>query len=262
MSLWSLRYLWALDATMMGERRGTRDGASRDAGPQHLIFNQPTWEKIRGREGSAEFARVEQLCYLAGVEPDPLTLISSRYSRFKTAGGFEGAYGPRLRETLRHVCAELSLRPDSRRAVIPVFLRTDLTRAVNDEPQKADIPCTTTLVFWRSPAEALHVHATMRSTDIWFGLYYDVPAYHMLQRAVAWALGLEVGLTFFTTTSLHLYERHFVKATGVVDQVSERMQIEFPTLDVDGSIFGNTAVRRMQALQEWALSQLTFPQLA
>lgn len=251
MGKWGGRYVGLLrSAVRSGQSRGSRDGETLDLGPYHAAFEWPEFELLRGRGGSSAFARAEQLCYLAGEPPDVLTAISPRYARYRVRGEFRGAYGPRLLAQLPAVVDELERRPDSRRAVAQVYERADLVRALDDEAQTEDIPCTTGLHFWRNPPESLNVHAVMRSTDLWFGLYYDVPAFHAIQRAVAYALRCSTGPTFFTTTSLHLYKRHLPKAVGVYADTIETMSIAFYPVS------GDSAVDRMLQLQAWCMQEL------
>ena len=248
---WPEVYVDLIDrAKEHGQARASRNGATLDLGPTTFHVHFPAFVKLDGRGGKVEFALIEQLCYLAGRDPEPLLLVAPRYERYREPDGtWWGAYGPRLFTQLPHVVRELSRHPDSRRAVALLYDRHDLLGSTRLDPPR-DIPCTLSLGFWREDDELL-CHAMMRSTDLWFGLYYDVPAFHMLQRAVAFALGLEAGELWFTTTSLHLYEEHWdrkvhatVLASGQLNWSSSECLYE------DG-------FRRFLWLQRWASQELT-----
>ena len=96
------------------------------------------------------------------------------------------AYGARIfkknkiiaNETLNqweYVKNELMNDPDSRRAVVHIRVPQDSATA------KLDVPCTLTLQFFIRDKK-LHMIVNMRSSDIIFGLTYDVPAFTLFQE--------------------------------------------------------------------------------
>lgn len=214
-SSWPDLYLGALNLIRdEGVRRESRGGATLDVGPTTFTCHDALWVPFPGREGSAGFARAEQLCYLGGEDSELLLRHASTYGRFRDPEGvWWGAYGPRWARPLENAVRTLAHDRYSRRAVASLWSSADGFRCAYD-PDIPDVPCTLGVTFWVSSG-ALHGHFVMRSCDAWFGLYYDLPAFTCVQRAVAWALSLELGDTVLTCTSLHLYMNHVARATSV-----------------------------------------------
>lgn len=115
-----------------------------------------------------------------------------------------------------YVKEELKKDPDSRRAVIHIRLPQDSQRAV------LDVPCTLSLQFFLRD-DKVHMVTSMRSSDLIFGLTYDVPAFTIFQELLALQLTKEldrpVGLGSYThlSASLHVYERHFDMLQKIAD---------------------------------------------
>lgn len=134
---------------------------------------------------------------------------------------WRAGYGPRLRDwngvdQLAEVLRLLSEEATSRRAVATLF---DPQR---DFVDSKDIPCNNWLHFVvRDNVVDLHVAA--RSTDIWWG-FSGINAFEwtLLLEMVAFWLGLAPGRLVFFTSSLHLYERHFAKASRVLADAVQR----------------------------------------
>lgn len=192
----------------------SREGPAKELGPSTQAFYLLGWHQIEGRGGATRFARLEQLCYLAGVPPG---ILGEHYPHYRELagyrGGWPGAYGPRLTGQMGLVVEELAIRPTSRRAVAVIWEERDLANAVMD-PLRPE-PCTLSLQFYVREG-LIHGHAVMRSCDAWFGLYYDVPAFAFLTRCVGWCLGLHLGSVHLTVNSLHLYRQHWDRVGGVL----------------------------------------------
>ena len=153
----------------------------------------------------------ELLWYLAGS--DELKFI--RYyikeypTDYKGAKSVRAAYGPRLRDKhkdqLKWVIDLLKAKPDTRRAIIPIFQPKDA------ETDLAEVPCTCTLQFLlRNRRLELITH--MRSNDAYIGLPGDIFAFTMIQELVAAALNVQPGRYKHLVGSLHLYEAQRKKA--------------------------------------------------
>lgn len=113
-------------------------------------------------------------------------------------------YGERLLSfnginQLQNVINLLSARPSSRKAVIQLFDASDIASDYKS------VPCTNTLQFIGREGR-LHMLASMRSNDAFFGLPHDVFTFTMLQELVARSVGMEVGEYKHCVGSLHLYE--------------------------------------------------------
>ena len=164
----------------------------------------------------------ELIWYLAG---DNSTEWISKYSKFWRDISDDGttansAYGARLfrphskiaqgRYTqLDYVVEELRSDPDSRRAVMHLRVPDDSIDA------KLDVPCTLALQFFIRNGR-LHQVANMRSSDLIFGIAYDIPAFTMFQELLANELGVGMGTYTHTSNSLHIYQRHFEMAEKII----------------------------------------------
>lgn len=117
-----------------------------------------------------------------------------------------GAYGPRLLPQWEYVLTELRNK-DSRRAVATIWTPSPV-------PSK-DIPCTISLQ-WLLRGEKLNCIVTMRSSDVWLGLPYDMFVFSQLTSSLAGELSCETGWIQFNLGSSHLYEKHEAQAIEVL----------------------------------------------
>lgn len=202
---------------------------------------------VVGRKFSMSYMVAELIWYLAG---DNSTEWISKYSAFWKNISDDGvtansAYGARLFKPhgkiaqgrftqLDYVIEELKQDPDSRRAVMHLRVPDDSIDA------KLDVPCTLALQFFIRNG-ALHQVANMRSSDLIFGIAYDIPAFTVFQELIANELGVDVGTYTHTSNSLHIYERHFEMAEkitrmGFVDESLNLQQINGPMPPLVGDI--------------------------
>ena len=185
-------------------------------GVQFRIINpRDRLPRVAARNFSLAYFVAETLWYL---NADDSTEWISYYAPFwsnisdnnKTANS---AYGARIFKThprigngnivqWDYVKEELRKDPDSRRAVI--HIRTPSDSIIESK----DVPCTLSLQFFIRENK-LHLHVSMRSSDIILGLAYDVPAFTTIQEILANELGVELGEYVHTSNSLHCYERDF-----------------------------------------------------
>lgn len=109
-----------------------------------------------------------------------------------------GAYGPRAYSTLARAVRKLAEDPDTRQAVAVLWSgqEADTTK---------DLPCTLSWGF-RIRGGELHMTTSMRSSDIWRGITYDVTCMTRIGSLVAWSLGLELTDYYHLAYSLHAYE--------------------------------------------------------
>lgn len=143
-------------------------------------------------------------------------------ARFSDDGKtFWGAYGPRVRDQLVHVCRALTEDCDTRQAVITIWRP--------NPPATRDVPCTVSLQFVNRD-DRLHTFVNMRSSDVWLGLPYDVFSMTMLSATVALLTGIRrLGTLYQYAGSRHLYERNFERAETVV---RESRPCSSPSFDV------------------------------
>lgn len=185
-------------------------------GVQFRIYNpRDRLPRVAARNFSLAYFVAETLWYL---NADDSTEWISYYAPFwsnisdnnKTANS---AYGARIFKThprigngnivqWDYVKEELRKDPDSRRAVIHIRTPSDSIL------ESKDVPCTLSLQFFIRENK-LHLHVSMRSSDIILGLAYDVPAFTTIQEILANELGVELGEYVHTSNSLHCYERDF-----------------------------------------------------
>lgn len=172
---------------------------------------------------SVQYCIAEMLWYLLGNNQ---TEWISNYSSFWKNISDDGttansAYGARIFKKhplidfvqWEYVINELQKDSDSRRAVIHIRHPQDSVSA------KKDMPCTLTLQFFIRD-KALHLVASMRSSDLIFGISYDVPAFTLLQELMAQQLDVAVGSYMHVSNSLHIYERHFEMAEKICREYS------------------------------------------
>jgi thymidylate synthase len=137
-----------------------------------------------------------------------LTPYNSQMARFSDDGfTLAGAYGPRLASQWSYVIETLKRDPDSRQAVATIWTPVPLP--------SNDVPCTIALQFFIRFGR-LETIATMRSSDAWLGLPYDVFVFSQLANCVAGELGVDVGSLRMQLASSHLYQEHWEKAAAAL----------------------------------------------
>ena len=121
---------------------------------------------------------------------------------------FDGAYGPKVVAQLEYVVQTLVNDRDTRQAVMTIWRE-------NPGPSK-DIPCTVAVQFLIRDG-LLHCVDTMRSSDVWLGVPYDLFNFSMISMYVALRLRevgvhVELGTLTLQAGSQHLYERNLKDA--------------------------------------------------
>lgn len=159
------------------------------------------------RQLNYRFFAVEVLGYLAGLDAnwyaDLLIMSNKNIATFRNVetGRFDGAYGPKLKQSLVDVRRLLRDDPSSRQAVSAIW-------SPGIPKNSLDVPCTVALQFYndgRMDKPSLGCLATMRSNDINWGTPYDVAAFATIQCAIAGSLGWDVGRYCHSAGSLHVY---------------------------------------------------------
>lgn len=128
---------------------------------------------------------------------------------------WRAGYGLRLRswngvDQLAEIVKILRRDPLSRRAVASIY---DPDR---DFVESRDIPCNNWLHFLMRDGH-LDLHVAARSTDIWWG-FSGINAFEwtlLLEVMSRWLRCMPGRLVFFSS-SLHLYERHFDRASRLL----------------------------------------------
>ena len=174
------------------------------------------------RNLSYRFLVAEWLWIAAGRDDvASIAKYNKHIAQFSDTGvRFAGAYGPRIVPQIPWALEQLR-KPGSRQAVVQVWTPTPAA--------SKDIPCT---LSWQLLARdgALHAVITMRSSDVWLGLPYDVFNFSMLTMGVAGELELTPGTLMFNLGSSHLYDRDRVKAYDVITAPNALRCISSPQL--------------------------------
>lgn len=105
-----------------------------------------------------------------------------------------------------HVINELRSNPNSRRATM-IYNRPSMHTDFNIDG-KSDFICTYANTFYIRDGK-LYSHYLMRSNDAVFGYDNDFAWCRYVQECLASDLKLELGDIIWTTSNLHVYERHF-----------------------------------------------------
>lgn len=133
----------------------------------------------------------------------------SEIAKFSDDGeNFFGAYGPPWTSQAQYVVDKLRQDPDSRQALLTIWRQ--------NPPETRDVPCTVAMQYLNRDG-ALHAIVTMRSSDCWLGLPYDVFNFSRLLAMVAGELRLQVGSLQLNAGSFHLYERNRAAALALLD---------------------------------------------
>lgn len=206
-----------------GSTVGSRLGeTTKELTPVHLTLDHPLEREVLtpGRKASYPAQIAETMWVLAGRDDiEWLSHYLPRAKDFSDDGAtWRAAYGARIRkwggdlDQLAHVVDLLKAETTTRRAVITLY-----DPKVDSAPGK-DIPCNNWLHFI-SRAGRLDLHVAVRSNDAMWGLSgINAFEWSVLLEVVARLTYLEVGSLHFSTTSLHLYDRHFTKAQQIVDK--------------------------------------------
>ena len=146
------------------------------------------------------FQQAEALWMIAGMRNLKfLTNYNPLMAKFSDDGEtLAGAYGPRLQPQWDYIVATLRHDWSTRQAVASIW-------TPSPEVSK-DIPCTLSMQFLRRPENTLNVVVTMRSSDAWLGVPYDIYSFSQIAMAVANEMGLEHGELVLNMASSHLYE--------------------------------------------------------
>ncbi|HXJ66861.1 MAG TPA: thymidylate synthase [Actinomycetota bacterium] len=160
-----------------------------------------------GRRAGYRFMAAEAAFILSGSNRlAEMTPYAPALTKLSDDGEFlTGAYGPRYLDDLPYVLGALSRDPATRQAVLSIW-------RPRPGPSK-DISCTLALQLLIRPVNGrptIHCVATMRSSDAWMGITYDVHAFSMIAAHVALHLRgrlgpLSLGNLYLIAGSQHLY---------------------------------------------------------
>ncbi len=182
-----------------------------------IIFNPK-------RKLGYKFMAAEAAWILCGDDRvESIAPYSKDISKFSDDGvKFFGAYGPKVKDQIPYVVANLHQDQDSRQAVINIWRESP-------GPSK-DIPCTLSLQFLVRN-HVLHCVATMRSSDLWLGHPYDIFNFSAISFLVMLHLNkirvenaelpLILGNLHLTAGSKHIYERNWADVNQILEDFDE-----------------------------------------
>lgn len=161
------------------------------------------------RRLSYHFMVAEWVWIALGCEDlESISYYNKSITRFSDDGKtFFGAYGPRWVSQLAYVVRKLREDRDSRQAVITIWRP--------NPPGTRDVPCTVAMQYLVRD-DKLHAIVTMRSSDCWLGIPYDVFNFSMLANIVAGEVGVPLGEIRIQLGSSHMYEHNADSAYQVL----------------------------------------------
>lgn len=217
-----------------------RDVAPRGRRTRELLYQTYTTTETqhidtrRGRSMSLDYLKREFLWYCKG---DRFDVRIAEYaplwrSCIDAEGGINSNYGQYLFVGEGFDCPffnqldQIVADPHSRRCWIPIWSQWHTF----PDAGHVEVPCTTGFGFVLRD-EQLHMSVHMRSQDLWHGTPYDEGTAYLFQlMAVAYLVWRRMpcrpGYIRHTVDSLHLYERHWLKASDALNDPAAVLELE------------------------------------
>ena len=186
---------------------------------------------------------------VAGIAP-----WNPNIAKFSDDGvSFFGAYGPKVVSQLDYVVEALQKDSYTRQAVMTIWRE--------DPPITKDYPCTISLIFYRRMDE-LDCTVTMRSSDAWLGVPYDIFNFSMILASVAARAEMDMGQIVLNMVNAHLYEPSWDKAYDAVqweiDPNNDNLIKDQPYCHPDHSsdlmaslVWCRSQVNKAECLEQW-----------
>lgn len=202
------------------EPNGSRAGETREELGVVIRSDNPRRRWMDRSSMNIAFALQESFAYWRGLNTGHVERYNSNMETWTDdEGELPGsAYGDRMRNTAGHdqlARAEAQLRenPSSRRAIIQVH-QTSV-----EDYDSGDVACTNHLHPFIRDGE-LHMHANLRSQDMYWGFPYDAQNNQYIQEALAGRLGLGLGEYVHTMESCHYYTDYEDEVAASLDEHS------------------------------------------
>ena len=255
-----------------GGREVRQDGRGhepRSRATRELVGWQTRWDMRRPlvlcplRAIGRRFAAAEPAWILRGDSRlASIALYARHLARFSDDGvRLSGAYGPKFVDQLPYVVGALVADPQTRQAAVSLW---------RERPgPSADVPCTLSLQ-WLLRDGVLHCAATMRSSDAWLGVVYDVASFSCMSAAVALALRSrrsdavgELGELILTAGSQHLYALDFdaaARCAAASDDVADCAPLDLAEFADEQALVDHlqAVADRAPTLRRW-LAELAEP---
>ena len=143
----------------------------------------------------------------SGDANDSYNLSNTRSSDTGTkSNGAVGTYGI---DQIKYVLEELSKDNNSRRAVLSAWNPTDLKKM-------ALPPCHILYIFNRS-SKRLSCHLTLRSSDLFLGLPFNIASTALLTQILAYILYIPANEVSLSLCDAHIYEEHIPQVNKQID---------------------------------------------
>lgn len=182
---------------------------------------------IKERKLGYRFMAAEAAWMLSGDNRvETIAPYSKQIASFSDDGEiFFGAYGPRLQAQLHGVVRALQEDLSTRRAVANIW---------KENPMKTkDYPCHLSCQFMVRE-DRLECFVSMRSSDAWLGVPYDIFNFSMWSAYVLLCLGnknLRLGRIHNTAASRHLYDKDFEAAQLCLGGVTTEVAFDYEPFD-------------------------------
>lgn len=141
------------------------------------------------------------------VNPGTAHELLPVWAEFLRDGQFAYTYNERFREQLPQVIRELTVRPNTRQAIVTMY---DRHQDMNNWGGKDRVPCSLSYQFYNR-GDRLHMIYVMRSCDFLTHFVHDVYLASGLLRHVADAIGVKPGHLTHFIGSLHAYQKDVAK---------------------------------------------------
>lgn len=183
------------------------------------------------RKPGYKFAAAEAHWILSGTNDLAyIKKFSPIMGNFSDDGVFlAGAYGPKLIDQLPYIIKTLKDDPSSRQAVVNIW---------RERPYlSADVACTLSAQFMIRKNK-LHCIVSMRSSDIWLGVPYDIVTFSCiahyvisLLREAGYSGHLVPGTLHNFAASRHLYASNYEAANTLLSKYTNGEKIDTDTMD-------------------------------
>jgi hypothetical protein len=168
--------------------------------------------------GNAGIGLIEGLQFIAGTAELSAIKAAAPGAKHELFGA-SSFYGPRVISQIPRIIEELKENRGTRRGVLMI---------AHPEDNPDTIPCTLSIqyqqVFKDKPM--LYTNVTMRSSDLVWGMPYDIIQFSMLSYAIAKCAGLHPGSIVINTANAHIYEETSVRPWAWVNGYFE-MPVRF-----------------------------------
>ncbi|MGD0707113.1 MAG: thymidylate synthase [Anaerolineaceae bacterium] len=214
-----------------GQKINTRGEEVIEILSQHLVIEKP-WERVivaPHRENSIFATIAEAIWVIAGRNDlEYLSFYLPIAAEFSDDGKtWRAGYGKRLRnwsgkiDQVKEILNIFLKDRNTRRGVMSIFNPSE------DFIESKDIPCNNWIQFLVRN-EQLLMNIAVRSNDIVWGFSgINLFEWSVLQEMMAFWLGASIGHSNYFIGSLHLYKRHYERASKIIQKRKELSIYDF-----------------------------------